>query len=174
MYPALTRDRPYRSRWSSPVPPSLPRKSKQVHLAQDMAHLPTWEDRHGGRSPPNTSLPCFPFMQHSVHKEGSGWVVVVACRLPVPMAAAPVSWVAFWAVRPAERGREGRKRYGPLFCRFNNLVISSHALSEYGILLVSYIGGYPFLFDVSRPPPRRKVDKDRGPEIDILEPLSHR
>lgn len=50
--PALAQDRPPTDLVFSRtfLPPE--KKSQQVHLARDMAHLPTWEDRrHGGRRP---------------------------------------------------------------------------------------------------------------------------
>jgi hypothetical protein len=133
---------------------SLPRK-KQASASCARHGAPA----HVGRPPrgsglppsPNAFLPGFPFMHHSVHSKERVWVVVAARRLPVPMAA-PVSWVAFWAVgQPAVAGRE-EKVWTPILTRFHNLVTSSHALSGWGILIVSYIGGYLLLFQC-RPPP---------------------
>lgn len=105
--------------WYSPVPPlSIPRKkASKCILREAWRTCPRGKTATGRGAPP---LPyeyrpaLLPFMQHSVHKEESGLAVVVACRLPVPMAA-PVAWVAFWAVRPAERGREGRRGMDPYF-----------------------------------------------------------
>lgn len=161
--PALAQDRPPTDLVFSRT--SLPPEKKAIKciLRETWRTCPRGKTgATGGGAPPLPSedvSALLPF--HATFRaQGREWVVR---RLPVPMAA-PVSWVAFWAARPAELGREGRKRYGPLFCRFDNLVISSHALSEHGIFIVShicYIGGYLWLFDVV-PAPAAKLTKTEG------------
>lgn len=108
--PCLGSRSTYRSGFSRTSSLHPEKKSKQVHLARDMVHLPTWKDRHreGRPSTPLRIPPCPSSLHATFRAQGREWVGC-GCGVSAPGADGGARCLG------SLLGWEGRRGMDPYF-----------------------------------------------------------